>query len=77
MGYTTTFEGAFALDRPLTDAHREELEAFSHERHGGATQAHDGCPGIWCDWAPTRAGDGIAWNGSEKFGHFVPWLEQA
>ena len=32
MGYTTTFDGVFQLDRPLSPAHRAYLEAFSRTR---------------------------------------------
>lgn len=32
MGYTTDFEGAFELDRPLTPKHKEYLERFSETR---------------------------------------------
>jgi hypothetical protein len=32
MGYTTEFKGKFKLDRPLTDAHKAYLEAFSNTR---------------------------------------------
>lgn len=24
-------------------------------------------PGLWCGWVPTESGDGIEWNGVEKF----------
>jgi hypothetical protein len=33
-----------------------------------------GQPGLWCDWAPTKDGTGIEWNGGEKFYHYVNWL---
>ena len=32
MGYTTDFEGTFALDRPLSPEHAAYLRAFSHTR---------------------------------------------
>ena len=32
-------------------------------------------PGLWCDWAPTKDGKGIGWNGREKFYDYVEWLE--
>jgi len=32
MGYTTDFEGAFELDRPLKSEHREYLEKFNETR---------------------------------------------
>lgn len=33
MGYTTDFSGAFLLDRPLEDHHREYLSRFAAVRH--------------------------------------------
>ncbi len=32
MGYTTDFSGQFDLDKPLTEAHREYLNAFNRSR---------------------------------------------
>lgn len=34
-----------------------------------------GQPSLWCDWSPSEDGDGIEWNGSEKFYGYVEWLE--
>ena len=34
-----------------------------------------GQPGLWCDWSPTHGGEGIAWNGTEKFYRYVEWLQ--
>lgn len=31
-------------------------------------------PGLWCQWVPTQDGEGIEWNGAEKFYHYVEWL---
>ncbi len=33
MGYTTTFEGQFDLDKPLTPGHKAYLERFAETRH--------------------------------------------
>ncbi|HEX7737688.1 MAG TPA: hypothetical protein VF458_22755 [Ktedonobacteraceae bacterium] len=33
MGYTTTFQGQFDLDRPLAPEHKNYLKAFSEVRH--------------------------------------------
>jgi hypothetical protein len=33
------------------------------------------CPGLWCQWVPTDDGEGIEWNGAEKFYEYVKWLE--
>lgn len=32
-------------------------------------------PGLWCQWVPTEDGEGIEWNGCEKFYAYVEWLE--
>jgi hypothetical protein len=34
-----------------------------------------GQPGLWCQWTPTKDGQGIEWDGGEKFYDYVPWLE--
>ena len=70
MGYTTEFRGTFELSRPLSREEHTELERFSETRHDDEMM-----PGIWCDWAPTRDGRGIEWNGSAKFYDYVGWLE--
>jgi len=35
----------------------------------------DGQPGLWCHWLGTSAGDGIEWDGGEKFYYYVEWLQ--
>lgn len=53
---------------------------------GFAGQEHDktivdyniepaGQPGLWCQWVPTEDGEGICWDGGEKFYEHVKWLE--
>lgn len=32
-------------------------------------------PGLWCQWCPTDDGEGIEWNGAEKFYDYTEWLE--
>lgn len=34
-----------------------------------------GQPGLWCQWIPSPDGDGIEWDGGEKFYNYVEWLE--
>ena len=75
MGYTTEFSGEFALDKPLTIAQKQELEAFAEERHGGNTEAFAGYPGFWCQWVPNDDGTAIKWDGGEKFYSYVQWLQ--
>lgn len=31
-------------------------------------------PGLWCQWKPTEDGDGIEWDGGEKFYNYTEWL---
>lgn len=31
-------------------------------------------PGLWCQWVPTEEGDGVEWDGGEKFYEYVEWL---
>ncbi len=32
-------------------------------------------PGLWCQWTPTDDGNGIEWNGGEKFYDYVEWIK--
>jgi hypothetical protein len=32
-------------------------------------------PGLWCQWCPTEDGEGIEWDGVEKFYDYTEWLE--
>jgi hypothetical protein len=32
-------------------------------------------PGLWCQWVPTDDGEGIEWDGGEKFYEYIPWLK--
>lgn len=36
---------------------------------------HETQPGYWCQWVPTPSGDGIEWDGGEKFYEYVAWIE--
>lgn len=33
-----------------------------------------GQPGYWCQWIPNEEGNGLEWDGSEKFYEYVEWL---
>ena len=74
MGYTTTFEGAFTLSKPLTEVQAKELFVYASKRHDN----EPGCPGVWCNWKPLRDSRDkwrkLAWNGAEKFYDYVEWL---
>lgn len=71
MGYTTEFSGRFDLDKPLTVAQVVVLRNFADTRH----EDEPGTPGIWCQWVPTEDGQGIEWDGNEKFYAYVEWLD--
>jgi hypothetical protein len=32
-------------------------------------------PGLWCQWVPTEDGDGLEWDGGEKFYNYIEWME--
>ncbi|HAG84214.1 MAG TPA: hypothetical protein DCL61_24420 [Cyanobacteria bacterium UBA12227] len=32
-------------------------------------------PSLWCQWIPTSDGNGIQWDGGEKFYHYIAWLQ--
>lgn len=32
-------------------------------------------PGLWCQWVPTEDGDGIEWDGGEKFSGYLEWIK--
>ena len=32
-------------------------------------------PGLWCQWIPTEDGDGIEWDGNEKFYDYIEWIK--
>lgn len=40
-----------------------------------SNQPPQGVPGLNCSWAPTPDGEGIEWDGSEKFYKYVEWLK--
>ena len=32
-------------------------------------------PGLWCQWVPTEDGNGIEWDGGEKFYNYIEWIK--
>ena len=30
---------------------------------------------VWCQWVPTADGNGLEWDGAEKFYEYIPWLK--
>jgi hypothetical protein len=47
----------------------EESDVLDHNQEP-STQ-----PGLWCQWVPTEDGEGIKWDGGEKFYNYVEWIE--
>lgn len=74
MGYTTDFQGRFKLSEPLTVEQKNTLDEFADTRHGGNTEVEAGKPGFWCQWRPTQDGEGLEWDGGEKFYNYTEWL---
>lgn len=75
MGYTTEFRGDFQITPALSGDVIKELISFAATRHGGNIEPFEGMPGLYCDWVPSEDGTKLCWNGSEKFYHYVEWLE--
>jgi hypothetical protein len=71
MGYDTKFCGQFNLDKPLTLEQHNILTDFANTDHRNDFDVL----GYHCDWAPTKDGIAIEWNGSEKFYDYGEWLE--
>ena len=74
MGYTTQFQGTFKLNKKLTPKLQAQLIEFANTRHGGNMDPFPNMPGFWCQWVPTSDGEGIEWDGNEKFYNYVEWL---
>jgi hypothetical protein len=70
MGYSTDFIGSFHLEPELTARQLKTLEKFCSEVHDD-----DDSPGGYCQWIPTDDGQGIEWDGGEKFNDYIAWLE--
>lgn len=69
MGYTTKFTGRFTITPRLTMEQFAELSAL--EEWPGAGRARGG----YMQWKPTKDGNGLEWDGNEKFYEYVECLE--
>lgn len=70
MGYTTKFTGEIALSRPLTVAET----AIWFDWENDQESAPRPCPDSYLQWVPTPNGQGITWDGGEKFYLYEEWL---
>jgi hypothetical protein len=81
MSYTTEFRGTFDLNKTLAPEHMEILkELATTERipgEGGKPlrEGGSGRPCVYCQWIPTDDGEGIEWDGGEKFYSWLEWLQ--
>lgn len=73
MGYTTEFDGNFALTPSLTPDQIAVLNAFADERHEDYQK--EGKPDYYCQWVPDEGGTLIQWDGNEKFYGYVEWIK--
>lgn len=67
-----------AVDLPIGD----EAEYFVNgsEQQGDKTilsynNPPKNQPGLWCQWIPTEDGEGIEWDGNEKFYDYIEWIK--
>lgn len=72
MGYSTDFIGRFDLDRQLQ---LEDYIIINELADLRPDERADGMPDTWCQWAVTRDGRHIEWNGGEKFYYYQEWLQ--
>jgi hypothetical protein len=75
MGYTTSFEGQFKITPPLTLMELRRIEDLHDPETRTETNPGIRCPSGYCQWTPTRMGDGLKWDGGEKVYEYVEWLE--
>lgn len=72
MGYTTRFEGHFILLKCLTVKQKHEIDEFTSKDHRNEDYCPDGQ--YYCLWGVTEDGEGVCWDGGEKFSKYTEWL---
>jgi len=60
-------QGDFGFGRDAVDT--QEAAGIT-----GYNSAPDSQPGLWCQWEPSEDRTLIQWDGSEKFYHYVEWI---
>lgn len=73
MGYTTRFNGKFALDKLPSAEVIVQLKNL--EGADGRKMAALGAPDAYCQWDLTKDCQHIEWDGGEKFYEYVEWLQ--
>ena len=74
MGYTTYFDGEVALDKPLTEEHKQVLQEFRQADHRDEPWAKK-LSLVWCQWEPNEEGTAIVHDQGEKFYSYIEWME--
>ena len=80
MGYSTSFDGRINFSRPLTVPEFRQLERLAnYNSHDDGyykefTDTPETIPDAYLQWQPTEDGEGLEWNGGEKFYDYVHWL---
>ena len=81
MGYTTEFSGTFDLNKALGPEHHAILKELASTEHipgedgKPLREQRSGRPCVYCQWIPTDDGEGIEWDGNEKFYCWLEWLQ--
>ncbi len=75
MGYTTDFEGILKINRSLTIKDLREFEKIRDKSSWGTDPNYPNSPESYCQWEITEDGEGLQWDGGEKFYDYVDWLE--
>lgn len=71
MGYTTKFTGTLKIEPALTLPHYQEILDIGRDGANDETAPE----GSYMQWEPTKNGDGLSWDGGEKFYDYVEWLK--
>jgi hypothetical protein len=72
MGYTTSFEGRFELDRL---PHAEVIVQINALSGADGRELKNGAPDAYCPWELTKDCRGIEWDGGEKAYRYIEWLQ--
>lgn len=80
MGYSTDFTGRLNFSRPLTVPEFRQLERLANYDskddgyYATFTDTPETIPDAYLQWQPTEDGEGLEWNGGEKFYEYIHWL---